>query len=68
MRERRGRQDEDDDAATASAVPALVEAQLETARERVFRAYLRAREQARALANVERDERAEREGRHRRLS
>jgi hypothetical protein len=37
------------------AVPALVEAQLETARAEVFRAYVRARAKARELAAAEPD-------------
>jgi hypothetical protein len=43
------RHDQDDPEATAH-VPALVEAQLETARAEVFRAYVRARAKARELA------------------
>lgn len=49
------RRDPDD---PAPAVPALVEAQLETARAEVFRAYVRARAKARELA-AEHDDRAE---------
>jgi hypothetical protein len=41
--------DSDEDPAT-HAVPALVEAQLETARAEVFRAYVRSRAKARELA------------------
>jgi hypothetical protein len=39
----------------AAAVPALVEAQLETARAEVFRAYVRARAKARELADESHD-------------
>jgi hypothetical protein len=51
----RGEQREDDGLG-AGAVSAIVEAQVESARERVFRAYVRARDQAQRLALAELDD------------
>jgi hypothetical protein len=64
-----GRRDDDDRGEPAA--PALVEAQVESARAQVFRAYVRAREQAAGLAGAELeelDELAARRGRRRRAS
>jgi hypothetical protein len=47
------RHDEADSDDPAPAVPALVEAQLESARAEVFRAYVRSREKARELVAEE---------------
>jgi hypothetical protein len=49
-----GREHDQERFGGAEAVPALVEAQVETARAEVFRAYLQAREKARLLADGER--------------
>jgi hypothetical protein len=48
-----GREHEQQHPGEAGAVPALVEAQVETARAGVFHAYLQAREKARLLADIE---------------
>jgi hypothetical protein len=48
-----GREHEQERSGGAEVVPALVEAQVETARAEVFRAYLQAREKARLLAGAE---------------
>jgi hypothetical protein len=53
------RQDDHGHDETTAHVPALVEAQLETARAEVFRAYVRARAKARELAAEPRERRSE---------
>lgn len=57
------REDQTQADGTAEAVPALVEAQLETARAEVFRAYLSARDKARALADDDHPKPADRQRR-----